>query len=126
MSFVPVFVPPPPSARTKRLAAEIDRTVDGFRRKEPGTSESEVRRALQLAGRRAAGGGERTVALAVAIVMLLGGLLFFLFWQAESVGGPEGPVGSVSPDGSAAPSWLGQAVVGVLLVVFAVVLKKRR
>lgn len=117
MSFVPVFVPPPPSPRAKRLAGEIERTITDFRRKEPGTADGEVRRALQLAGRRAAGDSEKAIVLILAVVMLLGGVFFLL---------RDSGVGS-GPDGDTLSSWWGPALIaGVLLVVFAVVLKKHR
>lgn len=119
MPVVPVFVPPQPSARARRLAGELEQTISGFRRKEPRTRDSEVRQALRLAGRRATSSGDRAavVAIAIAVALLLAGIL--VFFQQSGIGERSENVGT--------PPWLMQAVVaGIILVVLAVVLKRRR
>ncbi len=119
MPVVPVFVPPPPSARARRLAGELEQTISSFRRKETRIRDSEVRQALRLAGRRAARSGDQAtvVVAAIAIVLLLAGIL--VFFQQSGIG--------ERPEGLGTPPWLMQAVVaGIILVVLAVVLKRRR
>ena len=118
MAMVPVFVPPQPTRRARRLAEELQQTIAAFRRKEPGLRDSELRQALQLAARRSAQGQGRTAvaATAVAVALLLLGALVFL----RQSGAPE-------PGNDASSLWQTPAVVvGIILVALAILLKMRR
>lgn len=84
MSFVPVFVPPPPSARARGLGRQLVETIENFRRQHPGTSTTDVQQALRLAESEV--GTNRTLILAVVVglLVLLGGVALFLYRSDES------------------------------------------
>ena len=75
-----VYVPPATSQKAHRLARELERVIEEFRRENKGMSDAEVRAALRLAGTRASGGGRKEVLLALgaALLVCLGLLAFFL------------------------------------------------
>ncbi len=64
-----VFVPPPPTPRSRKLAKALHDTIEEFRRENPATRDSEVRRALRIA---ASFSGGRTPQIAAAAILLLG------------------------------------------------------
>ena len=77
-----VYVPPATSQKAHRLADELGRVIDDFRRENRGMSDAEVRAALRLAGTRASGNARKEVLLALGVALLFGlGLLAFFFVQ---------------------------------------------
>ena len=80
MSFVPVFVPPPPLRRTRQLARELEGTIAAFRGQNPRLRDAEIRQALGLARQRTTSTKAATMAIVgglLAAVLLLG-VLFFM------------------------------------------------
>ena len=75
-----VYVPPATSQKAHRLADELGRVMEEFRRENRGMSDAEVRAALRLAGTRTSGNARKETLLALAVALLVGlGLLGFLF-----------------------------------------------
>ena len=78
-----VFTPPPPSERAQRLARHLSAAVDEFRRRDPGLTGREIHQALGLVAReKEAAAVSNTVALVVAVLLVLG-LVAFLFFAGE-------------------------------------------
>ncbi len=85
MSFA--FVPaPPPSAKAQRLAKDIEKTIEDFRRANPNLSTTEIHQALRLAQQATGGTMATRVTIAVAIALLLAGLLVFYLFSAGRAG----------------------------------------
>lgn len=77
--FVPA-TPSAPSRRSKELARELDATIADYRKREPRISNQEVREAMSLA--MPSGGRQQlVVALALGVVLLIAGLVFFVTEQ---------------------------------------------
>ncbi len=80
MSYVPVFTPSSSraTARARRLGKQITATIEEFRRQNPGLSPLEINQALWLV--RAESGRRKPAILAVlvAVMLLLIGILVFL------------------------------------------------
>ena len=119
MSFVPVFVPPPPpSRRARQLAGELESTISAFRRQNPRLRDVEVRQALGLARRRTTSTRAAKLVIVGAIlaaVMLLGVLFYTRQATGDSIAVGES-VQNMVPH---------IAIIIVLLVVLFVVKMKR-
>lgn len=85
--FLPIPSQPPPSLRARELGDEIHRTIEEYEQRHPNTRSSDVRRALQIAG-RPDGGKPRVAALGVGL--LVAALLGFLVMLDVVVGPPTG------------------------------------
>jgi len=85
MSFA--FVPaPPPSAKVRRLAKDLEKVIEDFRRANPNTSTIEINQALRLAQHATGGATAGRIVIAVAIALLLAGLLVFYLFSAGRTG----------------------------------------
>jgi hypothetical protein len=77
-----VYVPPATSQKAHRLAGELGRVIEDFRRENRGVTDAEVRAALRLAGTRASGSARKEALIAAGVALLFGlGLLAFFFVQ---------------------------------------------
>jgi len=97
MLFVPV-VPPtsgtsPPSPRTRELAALLQKVVEEYSAAHPAVTQSEIRRAVQIAQMSVQGGNRKRAllvvgGLSVMMALLTAGLILF----SEGTGvAPDGP-----------------------------------
>lgn len=115
MAYVPV-VPttpsPPPSPRTRELAALLTRVLEEYRKSHPATTDAEVRAAVRLAQLSTRSGSQATpllvsLALGILVAGVLAGVLVF-----RSEGGVEW---------SAAMPMVIFAVVAFLLILMIVI-----
>jgi hypothetical protein len=74
MAFVPFVQPPPPSPRAYELGRRLKETIDGFRQQNPNVTSADIRQAMQLA-QRGTGAESQKTALAIAVALLVLGLL---------------------------------------------------
>lgn len=114
--FVPVVVPPQvPSRQARELSELLSRAISEYEHTHGSLTPGDIQQALDLAGQRNAGSlaGRRMVAVALGLVLALGvGVMAF----AESSG----------TDFAAVLPWLEVGVVvALLVVVFAIVLRRR-
>ena len=81
MSFVPVVTPPPPSPRARALAERIRAVIQEQCMEDPGTTSGDVRRALSLAASSAGGNQAARIVAALAVGLLVLGILLALFFS---------------------------------------------
>lgn len=115
MAFVPI-VPQeePPSPRARDLGNRLQEVIETFQRQYPGTSPEDIRRAMRLA---APGGGDIQRRKAVVALGLVAAMLAGLITALFTSGGKNVQHGL--------PSFgIIAVLIGVLLVVFAVRLRR--
>jgi len=90
-----MFVPfvPPPQSRASTLAIELGNKIAGliqeFKASHPGTSDTDIVNALRIAEKQTGAGATRQVVVAVAVGLLLLGVLLAYFFAAKTgAGGP--------------------------------------
>ena len=112
MFYVPMVPPQPPSPRTWELADLLGRVIEEYERHHPSVSGSEVRAALQMAGRSSRTSGPATALWAgVALAVLVAGIAAFLFARGGLLSGGGIP-------------WIAVQVVLVGVVVAAFLVKR--
>lgn len=82
MAFVPFVQPPPPSPRAYELGRRLKETIDRFRQENPSATGTDIRQAMQLA-QKGTGAENQKIVLAIAVALLLLGLLAAFYFQRQ-------------------------------------------